>query len=360
MIVVVLWTITLMTILVAVIASQTRLSAEVAWIHKQDLALWAAQQSAINQAEMELMMENMPLPAKQQQEKMDNSAASLNETQKNPRYRYNGQSIDLAYKQNDNIEVRIFEHGGKINLREINAARMRALLEKKLGGAGKANQEQLDNLMDAWSDWLDLNDGKNPRGAEKDYYLALDTPFIPRNGALETVEEILNVRGFADVLGDVDLDAAFTLYGEDELVNLNTATVEAMRLLPGLNEELIGKIVAWRKDHEFQGNGDVAQLLPAENMTELRPWISIRKTTNYYTIMVTTRPENVASDQPPPETKESDIPQEDEDRHTFRTAFAEIVYASSASERPQVLKINPYQKLPIDPDTLIPPEGSTQ
>jgi general secretion pathway protein K len=61
-IVVTLWTITLMTILVAVIASQNRLSADTAWVHKQELTVWAGEESAINQAEMELMMERMPLP----------------------------------------------------------------------------------------------------------------------------------------------------------------------------------------------------------------------------------------------------------------------------------------------------------
>ena len=51
-IIVALWTITLMTILVTVIASQNRLSAQVAHFHQQELATWTSEQAAINRAEM--------------------------------------------------------------------------------------------------------------------------------------------------------------------------------------------------------------------------------------------------------------------------------------------------------------------
>jgi len=225
--------------------------------------------------------------------------------------------------------VHIFDHGGKINLRELSAARLRPLLEKKLGP--DADPEQLQDLMSAWADWLDLNDQAGPNGAERDYYLELDPPYLPRNGPLESVEELLSIRGFAEVFADVDLDAAFTLYGEGDLINLNIATVEAMELLPGLDAELIEEIVEWRRDNEFVGNGDVAQLIPAENMAELRIWLNSRKTTNFFTIMAHRKaePADETAPVPPPVY-----------------AFAETVEVASLEARPRVLKINPYQRLP--------------
>lgn len=356
LIIVTLWTITLIAILVAVLASQTRLSAEVAYAHKQDLKAWAAQESAINQAEMEVMMEKMPLPP-DSQKNMDVSAAALNQILKSPVNRYNGQLLTLAYPQAENIEVRIYEHAGKINLREISRPRLRALLEKKLGGVGKADPDQLDSLMDAWNDWIDLNDGKNPRGAEKDYYLSLPVPYAPRNGALETVEEILAIKGFAEVFADVDLDAAFTLYGDSDQVNFNVATVEALRLLPGLDDEQIGKILAWRKDHDMTGLGDVSQLITPEAMNEVRGWINNRKTTDHYTIMVINKPgaKAEANDADKQDDKKADKqPVDDAGEKAWpETAYAEIVRAQSPTERPQVLKINPYQKVPMDPTPLI-------
>lgn len=354
-IIIALWTIILMTILVAVIASQTRLSADVVYMNKQELTVWANEESAVNRAEMEVMMELMPRPVTNGTSLViDNSAASLNAALKNPRYRYNGQPLKLAYPQADNMEVRIYDHAGKINLRQITRAKWRSIIEKKLGGSSKADPDQLNQLMDAWNDWLDLNDGKSPNGAEKDYYQALPLPYTPRNGQLETVEEILGIKGFASVFGDVDLDAAFTLYGDDELINLNTATVEAMRLLPGLDDGLIGKIVAYRQKNEFQGNGDVATVLPAEAMIELRPYINSRKTTNYYTIMVSpkaaAKPEDLQKNDQQKDDKDAT---NDNDNSPPLTAYAETVFVPSPTERPQVLKINPYEKVPLSPDSLV-------
>ena len=353
-IIVALWTITLMTILVTVIASQNRLSAQVARFHRQELATWSGEQAAVNRAEMDLMLEQMPASAEG-----DDSASfeeSIDAIGRVPRYqRYRGEELQLYYPQDANIAVRIYDHSGKINLRQISRARLRTLIEKKLGGAKEADQQQIDQLMDAWNDWLDLNDGQSPNGAEKDYYLSLPAPYTPRNGPLESVEEIMSIRGFAELFADVNLDAAFTIYGEDELINLNVATIDAMRLIPGLDDDLIAAIVEYRKEKDFQGNGDVAQLVPAEGMTELRPWLNSRKDARYYTIMVYPRPGIADAD-----NKELDDESAGDNTAQDNTAiadpllagYAETVFVAGYSERPQVMKINPYEKLPL---TALPP-----
>jgi len=326
-IVVTLWTVILLTILITVIAGQIRLSARAAYYQQEELGEWASIVSAVNQAEMELIMERMPRPP----ETIDD----LDEINRNPLFRFNGQELSLHYPQAEGITIRIYDHAGKINLREIGRPRMRALLEKKLG---EDADDQIDELIAAWGDWVDLSDSAGINGAERDYYEALDNPYSPRNGKLETVEEILHIRGFDEVFADVDLDAAFTLYTDDELVNLNLATVEAMQLLPGLDDELIAEIVAFRENNEFRGNGDVAQIVPAENMAELRPWLNSRRTTSYYTIMAyrkNSAEEYLFEDNEPVEVD------------VTKTAFSEIVEIRSVNDRPKVLKINPYQDIPI-------------
>ena len=335
-IIVTLWTIILLTILITVIAGQIRLSARVAVTHQEELTDWASVVSAINQSEMELMLERMPRPP----ETLDD----LNDINKNPLFRYNGQILALNYPQADGIAVRIYDHAGKINLREIGRQRMRALLEKKLG---EEADDEIDELIAAWGDWVDLNQNTGIDGAEVDYYESLNNPYIPRNGKLETVEEILHIRGFEEVFADVDLDAAFTLYTSDELINLNLATVEAMQLLPGLDDELIEEIIAFRQVNEFRGNGDVAQIVPAENMAELRPWLNSRRTSNFYTILAykTQLSEEYPFDDD--ELVEVDV---------STTAFAEIVEISSFTERPKVLKVNPYQNIPARPVVRIEEE----
>jgi hypothetical protein len=100
--------------------------------------------------------------------------------------------------------------------------------------------------------------------------------------------------------------------------------VDAMRLLPGLDDELIATILAWRSDNEFRGNGDVAQLVPAQSMALLRPWLNSRKVGDYYTLMV----------------------YRDQDDAAPGTAYAELVQAQGPADRPRVLKVMPYQNLP--------------
>lgn len=341
-IIVTLWTITLVTILVAAIAGQIRLSARTALFHREELAHWATLLAAINQAEMELLMEKMPLPIEVVQELDDNA--------RTPAYRYNGQALQLAYPQADDVVVRIYNHAGKINLNNISRPRLRSLLQKRLGG-DDADQRQIDELMAAWSDWEDLNDLPGPNGAETEYYMSLDPPYESRNGRIETVEEILLIRGFAEVFNGVDLDAAFTIYGDEGgLLNLNVATVEAMRLVPGLDEALIAEIMAWREENEFVGNGDVAQIVPAENMAELRQWLESRETSNYYTIIAYRRMEPSAADTAPDATLSLDAESAADTLATH--GYAQIVEVSSHIQKPRILKSNPYQSIPVRVDAV--------
>jgi len=332
-IIVTLWTITLLTILVTALAGQIRLSARVTQFHQDDLDDWAKLLAAVNQAEMELVLEQMPLPATLQ----ETDAGSRNAFN-----RYNGQELQLTYPQAEGITVRIYNHRGKINLRELSRPRMRGILEKRLGSDAT---DQIDALMDAWGDWLDLNENASVNGAEIEYYENLETPYRPRNGRLETVEEILQVRGFAEVFEGVDLDAAFTIYGENDLIDLNKATVEAMQLIPGLDEDLIAQILSYRAERDFTGNGDVAQLIPAENMALLRPYLNTQSVSQYYTIIAYKTPVAQRDDVAENTEQQDDLAVMQDD--SALTGFADIVEVTSFTDPPRVLKLTPYQKVPI-------------
>ncbi|MDY6982652.1 MAG: type II secretion system protein GspK [Pseudomonadota bacterium] len=340
-----LWTITLLTILVTVLAGQSRLSARATQYHQEEVQNWANVSAAINQAEMEVMLDLMDAPVLTPAEQAENPVP--------PRYRqYRGEPVQLSWPQAEDVVVRVWDHAGKINLTEISRPRLRALIEKKLGD--DADQVVIDELMSAWNDWLDLNRQPAANGAEAEFYGELDLPYTPRNGRLESVEELLQIRGFAEVFADVDLDAAFTVYGDSDLVNLNLATVEAMRLLPGLDDELIDEIIAWRANREFIGNGDIAQLVPADRMGELRPWMNSRRTSNFFTIMAYRRqsPDNAAGfGSEAPGFLENAVFEDavviDDPFDAATTAYAEIVDIASFNNKPRVLKINPYQNIPI-------------
>ncbi len=73
------------------------------------------------------------------------------------------------------------------------------LLEQTVPGAGRELLLGLPgmtvDIADAILDWMDLDDEPREFGAELDYYAVQVPPYAPKNGPLETVEELLLVRG---------------------------------------------------------------------------------------------------------------------------------------------------------------------
>ncbi|MDP6416286.1 MAG: type II secretion system protein GspK, partial [Gammaproteobacteria bacterium] len=266
-IIIVLWTSVLLTVLVTAMASKVRLSAQTA-IHNQEASgQWAELMGAVSHAEMELMMERMPRPVGEELDETDEGEV------RTPAYRFNGQELQPNYEISEDIVVRIYDHAGKINLNRIPRRNMQLIIEKRLGGLD-ADPEEVQDLLAAWTDWTDLNDLEGLNGAEKQYYEDLEQGYVPRNNPeLDTVDELLHIRGFAELFEGVNLDAAFTIYGNTRTVNLNLATREAMELLPGLNEELIENIIAYREREDIQNRAEIAEIVPFENLQELSAWV---------------------------------------------------------------------------------------
>jgi len=52
-----------------------------------------------------------------------------------------------------------------------------------------------EEIADAILDWIDPDNEPREYGAEADHYAFLDPPYTPKNGPLETIEELLLVRG---------------------------------------------------------------------------------------------------------------------------------------------------------------------
>ena len=54
-------------------------------------------------------------------------------------------------------------------------------------------------LIDSFNDWIDTDDLPRENGGEtEDYYATLDKPYSAKNGPLDTVEELLKIRGFSE------------------------------------------------------------------------------------------------------------------------------------------------------------------
>lgn len=93
-------------------------------------------------------------------------------------------------------------------------------------------------IVDSILDWLDYNEGdsERPQGAENDYYMGLENPYPCKNGPMDSIEELLLIKGITPEIyfGDPEkeqlpLSEYFTVHG-DWLgrVNINSAQPEVI------------------------------------------------------------------------------------------------------------------------------------
>lgn len=144
-------------------------------------------------------------------------------------------------------------------------------------------------LIESFLDWLDKDDTPRFDGAEtEDYYATLDPPYRAKNGPLDTVEELLLIRGFSPALlwgGEMELEFSepvavqgiadlLTTYGDGK-VNINAASARVMRTLEGVDEIAAGAIIEereglWRED----GTQESAPFLNAQDLMRRIPGLS--------------------------------------------------------------------------------------
>jgi general secretion pathway protein K len=118
--------------------------------------------------------------------------------------------------------------------------------------------EEVDNLVDAIKDWMDRDEEVTKFGAESAYYQTLEKPYLCRNAPLESLEELLFVRGMTRELfygsGEKPGVSGFlTVYGDGK-VNINTADpVVLSSLSDNLDQRSVEDLLAFREneDHDI-------------------------------------------------------------------------------------------------------------
>jgi competence ComEA-like helix-hairpin-helix protein len=154
-------------------------------------------------------------------------------------------------------------------------------------------------------DWRDPDNNLTPGGAEAEYYSSLLPPYVPRNGQLLTVRELLMVRGVssdllfgddADQNGflDSENDAAITRKhagpldggwseiitvdswtrnvnaGGDTRVNIQTADEGSLASIKGFSSDIAKAIVAGRGKKQLESLADLLDVTPAQNQGQGR------------------------------------------------------------------------------------------
>jgi general secretion pathway protein K len=137
---------------------------------------------------------------------------------------------------NGNVTYTITDENGKI---AINTA-SRGVLAKVLNHAGVEIGEERDIIIDSILDWIDVDSNHRINGAENDYYKNEGLPYTAKNGRIETLTELLKVRGMTQEIfyGSQEnedgeyrgLEKILTAYDASP-VNPNTASPEVLTVL---------------------------------------------------------------------------------------------------------------------------------
>ena len=150
------------------------------------------------------------------------------------------------------FSYRITDEQSRINVNGNNPQR----LEKLLLCLG-IDKNKRDQIIDSILDWIDPNDEHRLHGAESDdYYLTLPTPYRARNGPIESVNELLQIKGVTPALfsagadGKPGLADVFTAAKTAGQVNVNTAAPVVLCAM-GASEAEISSILQGRRETPY-------------------------------------------------------------------------------------------------------------
>jgi general secretion pathway protein K len=151
-------------------------------------------------------------------------------------------SVSSSFFDEGSFEVTIVEyqsgdHSGKIQINKLvennnyddhQKALLRSFLESSEFGL---DTPTVDGIIDAIKDWIDEDDDETGvYGSENSYYQTLENPYSCRNGPLESLEDLLDVKGITPELfygnkdeGTPGISNYLTVYGDDGRININIA-----------------------------------------------------------------------------------------------------------------------------------------
>ena len=155
--------------------------------------------------------------------------------------------IDLAGKIPVN---RLINQDGKYNTKE------KEILTRLLSMPRfNLEQDKVEDIVDSIKDWIDKDDESTRFVAENSYYQTLDRPYSCRNAPLESLEELLLVKGITRELfyGTDDISGIsnyLTIHGDGK-ININTADPVVLKALSGdIDDDMVNEMVAYREDEE--------------------------------------------------------------------------------------------------------------
>lgn len=136
------------------------------------------------------------------------------------------------------LEVEVVPATGLINLNHAPLELLRDLFQQ----AGELDEPQAQTLAERVIDWRDADEDPMPDGAEEAAYVAAQSPFRPRNGAFESVDDLIQVLGMSLDLHD-RIRRLVTTLGEGQGVDPRFASPAVLAVLASGNAATVTRIL---------------------------------------------------------------------------------------------------------------------
>lgn len=139
-------------------------------------------------------------------------------------------------------EVNITTEGARINVNHMGNLELRRLARDLLVH-WQMEQEMALRVTDCLADWIDGDDDERVYGAERAYYLLKGVPEYPKNRHFHTLDELLQVANFEEVVRlKPDWRNYFTTYGDGK-IDVHEASAEMLHILLGIELDSAQTIV---------------------------------------------------------------------------------------------------------------------
>ena len=248
----VLWVVVLMSMAALSLSLLTRTEALATLSFKEELEYKFLAEAGIQRGVMELLFRQAN---RDQQSILEGSEP----------YQCDGRAYE-AEISGGRFRIRIMEESGKINLNAL-TDESGTVLKNLLVNSGVA-EDRAAVIVDSILDWKDEDNLHRLSGAEDEYYQSLRKPYKAKNAEFDSLEELAFVRG---VTGDIlhgsrergerkGILSFCTVFAKGDKINLNTAPPEILKAIPGMMDDMIRRILAYR------------DLGPAEKALETSRW----------------------------------------------------------------------------------------
>jgi len=188
--------------------------------------------------------------------------------------------------------VDLQDESGKLPVNSISEEQLRNLIE-----ACGIKKPDSDIIIDSILDWRDADSAHRINGAEDDYYESLNPPYKAKNGRIDSIEELLLVRGVnpeyfygypeKDANGNITyrygLSRYLTVYSNNPQVNINYAPLAVLQSVPGMPPEAAKAIYDRRHIKPFKTTQDISRDLGISLDAKTQPYLAINQT-GFYTL----------------------------------------------------------------------------